>query len=219
MTIHRCSTIVRVAAAALLFTARIASAEDPQTTSQPAGGSSAHTPRIEIGGQLTSVRSSEFDANDTGFGGRAAWFPASVFSVEGEVNVFPSGFPSGREFSGRRLEALFGVTAGPTLGRVRPFARFRPGLVQVGEASEPIACILIFPPPLSCTLAAGKTLAALDFGGGIQVSTPARTFFRVDLGDRAIRYPGQVFDDARTVRDQPFFSHDFRFSVGGGIQF
>jgi molybdate transport system substrate-binding protein len=183
-------------------------------------GSGSRAPaRVEIGAQVASVRSSEFDATDTGFGGRAAWLPTAALSIEGEVNVFPSDFPRSGGFSGQRLEALFGVTAGPAFSRVRPFAKFRPGLLRIGEASGPIVCVLIFPPPLSCTLASGRTLAAFDVGGGLQVRAASRTFFRVDAGDRIIRYPGQVFDSQFNLRDSPFFSHDFRLTVGGGIQF
>ena len=53
------------------------------------------------------------------------------------------------------------------IGRARLFGRLRPGLLRFGEAPGPIACILIFPPPLSCQLAAGKTLFALDVGAGV----------------------------------------------------
>jgi hypothetical protein len=46
----------------------------------------------------------------------------------------------------------------------------------VEAAPEPFACILIFPPPLACTLGAGRTLAVLDAGGGIEVAiTPGRS--------------------------------------------
>lgn len=202
------SSLVR---AAVIVTALFLSVGRASAQSSPA--------RFEVGAQVASIRSSEFDATDTGVGGRAAWLASSLFSVEGEVNFFPSDFPGTNGFSGRRLEALFGVTVGPTFSRVRPFAKFRPGLVQVGESSEPMACILIFPPPLSCTLASGRTLAAFDIGGGLQIEAPARTFFRVDAGDRMIRYPGQVFDTDFTVRDRSFYSHDFRLSVGGGLRF
>jgi hypothetical protein len=185
----------------------------------PAVAQSRDAARLELGVQFASARSSEFDDTDNGFGGRAAWFPTGALSVEGEVNLYPSGFPSSSAFGGRRVEALFGVTAGPTLGRVRLFAKFRPGLVYFGESSELVACILIFPPPLACTLSVGRTLAAFDVGGGVQVRAASRAFVRVDLGDRILRYPGQVFDTTFTLRGRPFFSHDFRLSVGGGIQF
>ena len=136
-----------------------------------------------------------------GLGGRVSWRPNSFLGLEAELNVFPRDFPSGRPFSRGRFEGLFGATAGATFDRFRPFVRVRPGFVAVQESPEPFACILIFPPPLTCTLASGRTLAAVDLGGGVDIATTARTFVRVDLGDRLVRYPGPVVrlrsDDSR----------------------
>lgn len=50
--------------------------------------------------------------------------------------------------------------------------------------------IAIFPPPLACQMAGGDTLFVLDIGGGVEFQTTDRTFVRVDLGDRAVKYPG-----------------------------
>jgi len=78
---------------------------------------------------------------------------------------------------------------------------------------------LIYPPPLSCELAAGRTLPVFDVGGGVEVSATRRTFVRVDAGDRLVKYPGPVIDNNRTRQDEPFFGHDFRFAVGAGLRF
>jgi hypothetical protein len=174
---------------------------------------------IELGVQVASVRSSQFDAWDTGVGGRLAWRPSRLFGIEGEINLFPREFPHGRPFTGSRVEGLFGMITGVQIGRVAPLVRVRPGFVVIGESPEPLACILIYPPPIACTLAAGRTVFALDLGGGLEVAATSRTFVRVDLGDRAVRYPGPVFDTSRVVRDKPFFSHDFRLAAGAGVRF
>jgi hypothetical protein len=174
--------------------------------------------RLELGVQLASVVSGEFDRSDTGFGGRLSWFPTHLVGVEGEISVYPGDFPDEPAFSRGRLEGLFGVTVGASVNRIRPFARLRPGFVTFREAPAPFACILIFPPPLACALAAGDTLFALDIGGGVEVFTTRRTFLRVDAGDRLLRYPGPVFHDGRPEEDG-FFGHDFRFAVGGGLRF
>jgi hypothetical protein len=102
------------------------------------------------------------------------------------------------------------------LGPVRPFIKARWGALRVAEASAPIACILIFPPPLSCQLAAGDTLAAMDYGGGVELGR-RRAFLRVDVSDRAVRYPGPSF--AGTVRNEPFWGHDLRVGLGVGLRF
>src|SRR5215510_13276031 len=121
---------------------------------------------IEVGGQFAWVNSSEFDQSDPGFGARIGWLLPRLVGVEAEVNLYPRDLPAAASFSRGRIEGLFGVTVGPRLQRIRPFARLRPGFVTFREAPQPIACILIFPPPLACALAAGRTVFALDVGGG-----------------------------------------------------
>lgn len=187
---------------------------------QPDAASAQSDPgRYDLGVQIASPTSSQFDASEVGLGGRIAWHPIALVGVEAEINFYPGDFPGTRPFSRDRLEALFGMTAGAPLGRVKPFARLRPGFVRAREAPEPFACILIFPPPLACALASGRTLFAIDIGGGVEISTTRRTFARVDAGDRLLQYPGPVFDTNRTVRDGRFFSHEFRFAVGAGLRF
>jgi hypothetical protein len=176
-------------------------------------------PRFEAGVQFAAASSGEFDDNDLGVGGRLSWHPLALVGVEGEFSWYPGELADQRAFSGGRVEGLFGATVGPRLGRVRPFVKLRPGFLTFQEASEPIACILIFPPPLSCTLAAGRTVFALDVGGGVEWFPSNRTFLRVDAGDRAVRYPSPVIDNSGAVQDEAFFSHDFRFALGGGVRF
>jgi len=184
------------------------------------GSAAAQGPRFEAGVQVASARSGQFDAADAGFGARFAWRPGPVVGLEAELNLYPRGFPDRRPFSRTRVEGLFGATAGVTLGRVRPFARLRPGFVDVHESPGPFPCILIYPPPLACALAGGRTLFALDAGGGVEVALTPRTFVRVDLGDRLVRYPGPVFEfDPRRIREDGFFGHDVRFATGAGLRF
>ena len=171
---------------------------------------------FELGAQFAGAVSGEFDSTDVGGGVRFAWHPTTMLGAEAEFDFYPRNFGA---FSRSRIEALFGVTAGPRLGRVRPFARARPGFVVFRESLAPFACIAIFPPPLSCNLAAGATVFALDIGGGLEFQPAGRTFLRLDLGDRLMRYPGPAFDNNFTLQSNAFFSHDFRFAVGGGVRF
>jgi hypothetical protein len=179
-------------------------------------GAQADANRFQIGGQFAGVVSGEFNSTDVGGGVRFAWHPTTMLGAEAEFDFYPRNFGA---FSKSRIEGLFGVTVGPRLGRVRPFAKVRPGVVVFREALAPFSCIAIFPPPLSCSLAAGATVFALDAGGGLEFLPPGRTFLRLDIGDRLMRYPGPTFDNSFTLRSDAFFSHDFRFSVGGGVRF
>jgi hypothetical protein len=174
--------------------------------------------RFELGAQVATATSNEFDANDIGFGGRFSWNPLEPLGLESEINFYPKGFPDQVPFSRMRIEGLFGATVGPRLGRARPFAKVRTGFVRFRPASEPFACILIFPPPLACQLG-GRTLAAFDVGGGLELFPAPRIFVRVEAGDRAIRYPGPARDDSGTLHQDSFFSHDFRFAAGAGLRF
>jgi hypothetical protein len=175
---------------------------------------------FEIGVQLVLADSNALDGSDPGIGVRFGWLASPLFGLEAELNVYPRDVPDdGPAISRGRVEALFGATLGPRYGAFRPFARLRPGLLRIGEAPEPVPCILIFPPPLSCVLAGGKTLFALDAGGGIDVSMTNRSFVRIDIGDRIVRYPGPAIDTDGTVRSEDFTGHDLRIAIGGGYRF
>ena len=174
---------------------------------------------VEAGVGVTVARLGELEATDVGVSGRLAWFPIDEVGVEGEVGIFPADVPDGVAISSSRVEGLFGVTVGPRLGLLRPFVRVRPGFLRVGAAPEPVACILIFPPPLSCTLAGGRTLFVADVGGGVSVDVAPAASVRIDVGDRMTRYPGPSFGRGRRVRDSSFFGHDFRLAVGVAWRF
>ena len=174
---------------------------------------------FRVGIHVTTAMSSEFDKTDIGVGGLLSWRPIDVFGADAEVTFYPSDFADEPAFSSSRVEGLFGITVGPRLGAIRPFAKFRPGFVRFAEAPAPFPCIAIFPPPLACQLGAGHTGFALDIGGGVEFQTPGRTFVRVDAGDRAVKYPGPVISTDGTLQEESFFSHDFRLQIGGGVRF
>jgi hypothetical protein len=184
----------------------------------PSGAAAQANSQFELGVQVPMTASSQFDHTDTGIGGRLGWRPTRTIGIEAEIDVYPRGFPGTNAFSSRRIEGLFGATVGPVFGRLRPFARLRPGFLQYGAASGPVICIAIFPPPLSCVLAGGRTVLAVDIGGGVEIAATRNAFVRADAGDRVVRYPGPVFD-LGGVRDDGFFGHDFRFAIGAGMRF
>ena len=175
--------------------------------------------RFEVGVHVSSVTSGEFDGSDAGVGGRFTWFPVESAGVESEVTLYPGGFPDESPFSRGRTEGLFGITVGPRLERVRPFARLRAGFLNIREASQPFACILIYPPPLACTLAAGQTVPAFDLGGGVELLASERLLVRIDVGDRLLKYAGPVLDADREVRNDSFYSHELRLAAGVAFRF
>ena len=172
--------------------------------------------RFDVGAHVAVARSSEFDDTDTGVGGRFSWHPVALVGADAEMTFYPASFPDANGFSRSRIEGLFGVTVGPRLASVRPFARVRPGFLNFRGQS--VVCILIFPPPLSCELARGRTLFAMDLGGGVELFPTSRAVIRVDAGDRILKYPGPSFRNGR-VSQESFYSHDFRLSAGAGVRF
>jgi hypothetical protein len=173
---------------------------------------------IRLGAIVASVASSEFDSTDAGLGVQATWHPTPLIGAEVEVVIHPAdlGDPA---FSSGRIETLFGVSVGPRIGRWRPFAKVRSGILRYGQSPEPIACITVFPAPVECTLASGRTVAAFDFGGGVERFVGDRTFVRFDAGDRMLTFPGPVRDSAGAAHEDGYFAHDLRIAVSAGIRF
>lgn len=186
--------------------------------SRPAAGQSGEN-QFQLGIQLAGAVSGEFDNTDVGVGVRFSWHPTVLLGAEAEVDFYPEDFADSPAFSSSRVEGLFGVTVGPRVGRLRPFAKLQPGFVTFHEAPEPFACIAIFPPPLPCALASGRTVFATDLGGGVEWFATGRNFLRIDVSDRLVRYPGPVLRRNNRARGDAFFSHDFRFAIGGGMRF
>ena len=174
---------------------------------------------FDLGAHVVGARWSEFEGTDLGVGARIGWKPLPLLGLEAEVNWSPGEFPDATiPFSGRRVEGTLALTAGPRLGRIRPFVRAGTGFLRTASVG-PIACIAIFPPPLSCLLAGGDTLPTVEIGGGVEVATPASTFIRFDAIDRILKYPGPTFGPAGEISDEGFFGHAFKFTLGGGIRF
>jgi hypothetical protein len=207
MIVSRCPGVVRTWAVCALLSVLCAVPAAAQTD-RP----------FELGVQFVAAASAEFDT-DPGLTIGLAWRAGALWSADGEIAFYPTGLPQQSQFSRSRIEGLFGVGVGPLVGRVRPFARARAGFLTYRERSELFPCIAIFPPPLACVLAGGRTIPAFDVGGGIAIYPTERTFIRVDLSDRFLRYPGPTFDLSGDIRDESFFSDDIRFAVGGGVRF
>ena len=180
---------------------------------------SASAQSFEVGAHFASSKWSEFEGNDLGVGGRFTWKPSSMLGVDADLTWYPSDFPDDIAFTRRRVEGLFGVTVGPRLNRVRPFAKAAAGFLKVGPTPGAFACIAIFPPPLNCALAGGDTLPAYELGGGVEIDTTTRTFIRGDVSDRIVKYPGPTLNSDFSVNDEGSFGHALRFTIGAGLRF
>jgi hypothetical protein len=165
------------------------------------------------------VRSlSEFDETEAGLGARLSYRLTGWLAVDGEGNWFPSdiGSPS---FSSSRLEGLGGVRLGPHLGRTGVFLGLRAGAVRFSEAPAPFPCILIFPPPLVCAIAAGDTLPTVQLSAGFELFPSDRLVVRLEAGDQLLRYSGPAFTADRDVIDKGRWSHNFKATASVGLRF
>ena len=133
-------------------------------------------PRFELGGQVASTNSSQFDDTDVGVGARISWYPAGWLGAEAEINGYPGDFPGQRPFSRGRLEGLFGATLGATVRKRETIRKAAARLRDLPRIVGAVRLILIFPPPLACSLASGQTMFALDIGGGVEVYATPKTF-------------------------------------------
>ncbi len=176
-------------------------------------------PRVQAGVQLSTVSVGEFDARDTGAGVLLGVRALGPVWAEAALVRYPGEFPGDRGFSQNRVEGLFGGSVGPTMGRLRPFAKAGAGFLRYADAGGPVACIAIFPPPLSCQLAAGRTLPAYELGAGLAIFPGALTFARVDVSRRFVRYPGPSFTPAGGAQQNDFYGSDLRFGFAAGLRF
>jgi hypothetical protein len=182
--------------------------------------SHAHAQSFEAGVHVALSQWSDFEGNDVGFGGRLTWKPSTLIGVDADLTWYPSDFPGDTvAFSSNRFEGLFGITVGPRINSFRPFVKCAAGFLDSSAAPEPFACILIYPPPLNCLMAAGQTMTAFEIGGGVEIDATERAFIRVDVADRVLKYPGPTFRANREVVDEDFFGHALRFTVGAGFRF
>jgi hypothetical protein len=189
------------------------------------GATAAQTPDpphpLEVLAQFTGVTSSEFQGTDLGYGALISWRALPYLGAEAETNFYPKNLTvrGGAPFSSGRIEALFGITAGPTIGVLRPFGTFRTGVVKIQSAPGPLACPAIFPPFLSCVLARGEAVVAVEVGGGVEAFPMPHAVVRIDLGDRLVHYPGTSIDASGERHNLPFYRREFRFAVGVGARF
>ncbi len=178
----------------------------------------AQDERSDAGVQASVTRYGEFDENQFGVGLKLGHRLGRHLALDAELNLEP-GDLGGRSFSSRRFEALAGLRLGLDLQRSGAYLALRGGVSSFSEAPEPFPCILIYPPPLACALAAGDTLPAFGFGAGFQALVGERAVLRFEIGDQMLRYPGPAFAEDRVIEDESFWRHNLRLTAGVGWRF
>jgi hypothetical protein len=162
-----------------------------------AGTVQAQAPaRMEFGALFSALRLEDFNAVNSGIGGRFSYDLTGWAAVDLEFRFFPQDSArlrsrglSNSEFQltyeRRRSEALFGVKTGWRGERVGLFAKARPGITRLSHTGfdcdgEMCALILVAAPVY-------KTEPAIDLGGVVEFYPTARTVARFDVGDLLIR--------------------------------
>jgi hypothetical protein len=197
------SRVLIVCAAVMMFAEPRAAAQTPERG-------------VEVGGQLSVLRISEFEITDVGPALDAAWHLTPHIAIDGTL----AWFPGEREFeidsiaSQHRVLGLVGARSGITRGRVDIYGRGRLGFLRFGEQDSQI-CTLIFPATLGCRLASGYTAFAFDLGGGVStgLTNDGRLRLRVDVGDLLVRYNLEALRPNGETTDG-FVGHNLLMNVG-----
>jgi len=181
----------------------------------PAHGEEA---RWDAGAEVAVSRLSSLEETAVGLGLRLSFRAHDWVALDAGATFAPAdlGDPP---FSGSQTEFLFGFRVGPRPRPLSGYVALRGGFVRFSEAPGPLACIAIFPPPLSCVVAAGESPPAFQAGAGFEGKVGERALVRIEIGDRLVRMPGPSFDARREARLEDFWSHELRLSVGAAFLF
>lgn len=178
---------------------------------------------------------------ETGFGARLGYSFNRYATAEAEVNYFPAERAlTDPDFTGgRKLQGLFGVKVGRRYEHAGVFAKARPGFVTFAEGDMRVRqtpgtfCPAVFPPPLACAEATGRTDFAFDLGGVVELYPSSRAVIRFDFGDTILRtgehlvpavLPPSIAPQIPPSREVVVTSprattHNFQASVGIGFRF
>jgi hypothetical protein len=184
---------------------------------QPADGN------VEVGGHFAALRLSQFDTTDAGVGLHAMWPIVTGLAVDGALTWFPGDdeFDADSFSAQSRMLGLAGLRVGTDLGRVMVYGRGRAGLLRFAEQDN-VACIAIFPVPLSCRLATGHTAFAGDLGAGasLGLGSDDRLQLRLEASDLIVRYDVDI--EVRRPNGEVsdgFVGHNLLVQIGLGWRF
>ena len=190
-------------------------------------------PKIDVIGQFTFLRASEFASGTTrdwepGGGGIFTYNLNKHVGIEAAFFGFGQGTPvlfGELEFLPEpEVQGLFGIKAGSRNDRYGVFAKVRPGFTRLSKAQD---C-----DGEAFTSCAGKNKSAftVDYGGVFEIYPQRRIVVRVDAGWAYMSYPERrVFIPSEpgsaipspgifVIRDGVSKNH-FQISVGAGFRF
>jgi hypothetical protein len=183
-----------------------------------AGPVQAQDSVLDLGLTASLRRSSEFEETELGLGARLSYRVHRVVGVDAEAGLYPADLGS-PAFASSRREGLVGVRLGPHLGKSGGYLALRAGAVRFTEAPAPFPCILIFPPPLECAMAAGKTVPTVQASAGFETFPGDRLVLRLEAGDQLLRYPGPAFRPDGQTFENDLWSHNLKATVSVGLRF
>jgi hypothetical protein len=168
---------------------------------------------VELGGQISVLRLSEFDVTDAGVGLTAAWRATPIVALDSSLSWFPGndGAAAGRIASQQRVLGLVGARSGIGRGPLELFGRARAGFLRFSPQDAVCVAVTTVPLPLECHVASGVTTFASDIGGGISVTTSRGLQIRLDLGDLMVRYDEKAYRSNGELSDG-FTSHNVQLS-------
>jgi hypothetical protein len=177
--------------------------------------------RLTVGGFVGVLHLAELDTTDPGVGAGVSWRIGPVLAVDGVLAWFSGDDRpgEGRGAIGDRVLGAAGIRAGRSVGRAELFAKARPGFLRFAE-TRPFACLLIYPAPLTCQLAAGYTAFAFDAGGGASIALDGagRIRLEVEVSDLIVRYGLDAYRSGGEISDG-FTGHNLLFTAGVGWRF
>jgi hypothetical protein len=175
-------------------------------------------PRWDASAELSLARLGSVDETAAGAGLRLSYRLADLLALDAGA-VFAPGDLGDPAFSASQTELSIGLRVGPRPDPFGYYAAVRGGTLRYAEAPEPLPCIAIFPPPLTCVLAAGHTGASVQFAAGAERRVGSAGLLRLEVGDRMVRLPGPAFDPDGEIRDEDFWAHELRVAVSVGLRF
>lgn len=172
--------------------------------------------KVEVGAFFTAIGVEISDESVNGIGGRFAYNFTKNFALDTEASFFPSDKLGNNQF-GQKAQAFAGLRAGGRTRYVGAFAKARPGVMFLGDATSGFSC---------STITSGRICRpshnnfAFDAGGIVEFYPTRRSIIRVDAGDTIIRQ-GNVagiglFSPATSTTET---THNFQVSIGFGYRF